>query len=102
MDYKLLTYYRGDTRPIEAKLTRDGDWTLTGSTVKMTFIFDDAIVHTVVGTVIDEDAKLVEFEPIAAAVATVRQGTFDICVDDGVYVATHIDGIVMITQDRTP
>lgn len=102
MDYELLQYYRGDTRPIEATLSRDGDWTLIGSTIKMTFIFDDDVVHTMTGTLMDDDTKLVQFEPISAAVATIRQGVFDISVDDGTYLATHIDGIVMIKQDVTP
>ncbi len=102
MDYNLLQRFRGDTYPIEATLSRDGDWTLTGSTVKLTFIFDDEVVHSFTGTILDEDTKSVEFEPTASAVDTVRQGRFDIQVDDGVYVATHIEGVIDIIQDRTP
>lgn len=102
MDINLLRYYRGDTRPIEAILSRDGNWSLLGSSIKLTFIFDDNVVHSAIGTLVDDDTKLVEFEPIPASVATVRQGVFDISVDDGDYVATHLDGIVQITQDVTP
>lgn len=98
----LLERFRGDTFPIEVTLTRDGAWSLSGSTVKMTFIFSDEVVHTFTGTITDSPNKIVEFEPTTASVLTARQGTFDVQVDDGSYVATHMRGTVRILQDVTP
>ena len=98
----LLERFKGDTYPIEATLTRDGTWSLSGSTVKMSFEFDDAITHTFTGTITDYGTKTVEFVPTAAAVASARHGMFDIQVDDGTYIATHIRGTVRILEDVTP
>lgn len=98
----LLERFRGDTFPIEATLTRDGTWTLVGSTVKMSFKFDDGVTHTFTGTVTDYPNKIVEFVPTASAVGTARVGVFDIQVDDGTYVATHVRGTVRILQEVTP
>lgn len=98
----LLERYRGDTFPIEATLTRDGTWSLVGSVVKMSFIFDDDVTHTFTGTVTDHANKVVEFEPTTAAVASTRTGTFDIQVDDGSYIATHMRGTVRVLQEVTP
>jgi len=102
MEYNLLERRRGDTYPMEYNLSRAGIWVLTGSTVKMTFIFEDEVVHTFTGTILSEDEKLVKFEPTSAAVADVRSGKYDIQVDDGTYIATHIKGIVSIIEDVTP
>ncbi len=104
---EILQIRRGDTYPIAYTLTRNGDWTLVGSTVEMSFEFDDAVVHTFVGTVTDDDYgpdgdKIVEFEPTLAAVASIRCGKFDIQVDDGAFKATHITGTVDIKFDVTP
>lgn len=103
----ILQIRRGDTYPIAYKLSRDGDWTLIGSTVEMSFEFDDAVVHTFVGTVTDDDYgedgdKIVEFEPTLASVVDIRTGRFDIQVDDGAYKATHITGTVDVAWDVTP
>jgi len=98
----ILQIRRGDTYPIAYTLTRNGDWTLVGSTVEMSFEFDDEVVHTFVGSVTDYDNKIVEFEPTLAAVADIRCGKFDIQVDDGAYKATHITGTVDIAFDVTP
>lgn len=97
-----LEYHRGDGHPIIAKLTRDDEWVLTGSTIELTMIFDDDVVHTVEGTILDEDEKTVQFIPITAAVATVRKGKYDIQVDDGFYKSTHITGVISIIEDVTP
>ena len=99
-------YFRGDTRPIEAILTRDvTSWTLVGAEIKMTFEFSDGVKHLMTGVVVDDDLpngdKLVEFAPLEIAVATKRKGKFDIQVDDGQYIATHIKGVVNIIQDVT-
>ena len=101
MSVIILERFRGDTYPVEATLTRDGDWTLDGSVVKMTFEFNDKIEHTFIGTVTDLVNHIVEFEPTGDAVNKVRQGRFDIQVDDGFYVATHISGQVHIVNDVT-
>jgi len=98
----LLERFRGDTFPIEATLTRDGSWTLVGSTVKMSFIFDDGVTHTFTGSVVDYANKIVHFIPTTASVASARVGTFDIQVDDGTYIATHVRGTVRILQEVTP
>lgn len=97
-----IEYHRGDDHPIEAVLTRDDDWTLTGSTIKMTMKFDDDIEHTVEGTILSEEEKRVQFLPITAAVATIRKGKYDIQVNDGFYTSTHIVGVVSIIEDVTP
>ena len=97
----LLERFRGDTFPIEATLTRDGTWSLSGSTVEMSFRFDDDVVHTFTGTITDLANKVVEFEPSVASVASNRQGVFDIQVDDGTYIATHVRGTVRVLDDVT-
>lgn len=97
----ILERYRGDTYPIEATLSRSGTWSLIGSTVKMTFEFDDAVKHTFTGTVTDYDNKIVEFTPTTDAVAQVRLGDFDIQVDDGSYITTHLRGKINIVDDVT-
>ncbi len=103
MAYILLKRFRGDTYPIEATLSRDTDFTLTGSDIKMTFIFDDdVVVHTFTGTVTSEENKTVEFVPTPASIDTIRRGKFDIQVDDGVYIATHLKGIINVVEDVTP
>ena len=102
----ILQIKRGDNYPIGYTLTRNGDWTLVGSTVKMSFTFDDAVVHTFNGSLIDDGDgtgdKIVSFEPSVASVAEIRCGKFDIQVDDGAYVATHITGTVDVVFDVTP
>lgn len=103
MAKNILQIHRGDTYPIAFQLTRNGTWTLVGSVVKMSFEFpNDATVYTFTGTVTDFDNKIVEFVPSPPAVAEIRCGKFDIEVDDGAYVATHITGTVDITFDVTP
>ncbi len=106
MNYNtLLTRHRGDTFPVEATLTRGSSWTLTGSAVKLTFKFEDGDTYTFVGTVVDDTDpinKRVLFEPTEVAVGTVRKGKYDIQVDDGSYVATHIKGVIKIISDVTP
>jgi len=104
---EILQIHRGDNYPIAYKLSRNGDWTLVGSTVEMSFEFEDEVVHTFTGTVTDDDYgpdgdKIVEFEPTSASVADIRCGKFDIQVDDGSYKATHIAGTVDIVFDVTP
>ena len=98
----LLEYFRGDSFPIEVTLTRDGAWSLSGSTVKMSMVFSDTTVHTATGTITDFSNKVVEFVPVIAAVATARQGTFDVQVDDGTSIITHMRGTVRVLQDVTP
>ena len=93
--------FRGDTYPVEFTLSRDGDWTLSGSTVEMSFEFDDAVIYTFLGSVTSEVDKTVSFEPTVAAIDTVRDGVYDIQVDDGTYVTTHAKGVVSILQDVT-
>ena len=97
----VLERFRGDTYPVEATLSRDEAWTLDGSVVKMTFQFNDKIKHTFIGTVTDDINHIVEFEPTGDAVNKVRQGRFDIQVDDGFYIATHIAGEIHIVNDVT-
>ena len=99
---EILQVKRGDNYPIAYTLSRKGTWTLVGSTVEMSFIFDDDVVHTFTGSVTDYDNKIVEFEPTTNAVAQIRCGKFDIQVDDGVYKATHITGTVDVVFDVTP
>ena len=104
MSYKngKLKIYRGDTFPLTWTLSRKGDWSLIGSSVKMSFRFDDDIVHTFTGTLIDDNTKKVEFTPTDEAVGTVRSGVFDIEVNDGSHPLTHKKGIVEIIDDVTP
>lgn len=97
-----IEIFRGDTFPLKWTLSRNGDWSLQGSTVKMSFRFDDDVVHTFEGNIIDYNKKIVEFTPTAEAVETVRSGDFDIQVNDGVHPLTHKKGIVVIKQDVTP
>ena len=95
--------YRGDNYPIEAKLTRNGSWSLDGSTVKITIVFnDDGVDNTVTGTVTDEPNKIVEFATTSAIINSVRDGTYDIQVDDGSYIYTHLSGEISIISDITP
>ena len=101
----ILQVRRGDNYPIAYTLSRATAWTLAGSTVEMSFTFDDAVVHTFTGSVLDDTddlEKIVEFEPTLASVASIRCGKFDIQVDDGAYKATHIAGTVDIIFDVTP
>ena len=93
--------FRGDTYPVEFTLSRDGDWTLSGSTVEMSFKFDDDVVHTFLGTITSEVDKTVSFEPTTDAISTVRDGVYDIQVDDSAYITTHAKGIVTIADDVT-
>lgn len=93
---------RGDTYPIEAILTRDDEWVLTGSEIKMTMKFDDDVEHTFNGTVLSEEEKRVSFTPTSVAVDTVRKGVYDIQVDDGFFIATHVKDVVNIIEDVTP
>lgn len=94
--------YRGDNYPIEAKLTRNEAWSLSGSTVEITVVFDDGVNHTVTGEIIDETNKIVSFIPTSAIINTVRDGTYDIQVDDGNYIYTHLSGEINIISDTTP
>ena len=102
MRVKNLEIVRGDTFGIKVQLTRDGTWTLSGSTIEMSFKFDDDVVHTFEGTIIDLNQKIVSFNPSIEAVATVRSGRYDIQVNDGLHPITHRVGIVEITDDVTP
>jgi hypothetical protein len=98
----VLKITRGDNFPITVQLSRDGTWTLSGSTVEMSLKFSDDVVHTFTGININDTEKTVDFVPTADAVNTVRNGDFDVQVDDGAYVVTHIVGRVEITEDVTP
>lgn len=102
MGRNILEIKRGDTFEIKAQLTRDGTWSIDGSVIKMSFIFDDEIVHTFTGTVIDVNQKIVKFNPTLEAVATVRSGRYDIQVHDGNHPVTHKVGVVEISDDVTP
>ena len=96
----ILERYRGDTFPIEATLSRNGTWTLVGA-VKMTFKFDDDVLHTFDGTIVSSTDHIVTFIPTAEAIETVRSGIFDIQVNDGSYIYTHLKGTVDIIGDVT-
>ena len=100
-----LEIFRGDTFDIKVLLTRDAYWVLTGSTVEMSFKFNDDVIHTFTGTITSDTHatdKYATFNPTEAAVATVRQGIFDVQVDDGSHPITHMKGTVKILQDVTP
>ena len=112
MGNNILQIRRGDTYPRDANISRKGeDWMTGGTTVEMSFEFDDAIVHTFTGTQLgvgvydattDITDYIFQFEPTLASVATIRCGKFDIQVDDGTYIATHITGTIDIVFDVTP
>lgn len=112
MGNNILQIRRGDTYPRDAIVSRKGeDWLVGGSVVKMSFEFDDDVVHTFTGTQIgsgtydattDITDYVFQFEPTADSVATIRCGKFDIQVDDGSYIATHLAGTVDIVFDVTP
>ena len=112
MGNNILQIHRGDTFPRDFLISRKGeDWMVGGIVVEMSFEFDDAIVHTFTGTqlgsgVYDATADITDytfqFEPTLASVASIRCGKFDIQVDDGSYIATHLAGTVDIVFDVTP
>ena len=106
MNYNtLLKRHRGDTFPVEATLTRNSAWTATGSNIKLTFKFEDGDEYSFTGTVVSDTDPLnkdVLFEPTEVAVASVRNGIYDIQVDDGSYIATHLKGTLKIINDVTP
>ena len=100
-----LTRHRGDTFPIEAKLTRANDWVASGSAIKLTMKFEDGNEYILTGTVTDDSdpiIKVVLFEPTEESIGTVRRGKYDIQVNDGSYIATHIKGVVHVIDDVTP
>lgn len=101
---ELIQIVRGDRQTLTATLARTNTWSLADSTVKMSFKFDDDVVHTFIGTITDYDNFVIDFVPTADAVASVRCGTFDVVViDDNTSISvTHIVGTVDIIADVTP
>lgn len=99
MDIEDLSYVRGDTFPVDVQLTRDGGWSLTGSTVTMSIKFDDNIVHTIDGNIVDVYKKKVSFPLPNDVTNTVRIGDYDISINDGDYIITHLSGVISIIQD---
>ena len=89
---------QGNNFPIEAQLSRDGDWTLTATTITLSFRFNDDVVHSVTASSFDDDTKIVSFVPTSAMIDTERDGNFDVQVDDGAYVITHLYGRVIVAN----
>lgn len=100
----LLQIVRGDRGTLTATLSRTSTWSLADSTVKMSFVFDDDVVHTFTGAITDYDNYVIDFVPTEDSVASVRCGEFDVAViDDNTSISvTHITGTVDIIADVTP
>lgn len=101
---EIIQIVRGDRQTLTATLARTNTWSLADSTVKMSFKFDDDVVHTFVGTITDYDNFIIDFVPTADAVASIRCGEFDVVVinDTTSFSVTHITGTVDVIADVTP
>jgi len=96
-----LTRYRGDTYPIYAKLGRNGDYDITGTTFKMSVQIEDNPIETTTGNPYDLERGIVEFTLPSTVVNTAGSGEYDIQGDNG-YIYTYVKDTITIVDDITP
>lgn len=96
---KILRRVRGNDYPIRATISKDGDFSLAGSTVKIKLQIGKNTVHTINGSILDAVNGKVEFIPTAESVADVGVGNYEILVHDGTYEATYALEDYEILQD---
>ena len=92
--------YRGDTYPLRAKLGRNGNFSTTGITFKMSTKIADGTIHTSTGVVKDAVNGIVEFPFDVSAVALAGSGVYDIQGQDG-YIYTYDKGPFILLEDVT-
>ncbi len=80
----------GNDYPFKATISKDGDFSLAGKTVTMSFQIGNGLVHTLVGNITDSINGKVEFVPTADSVSTEGVGKYEIKVDDGTYETTYV------------
>ena len=87
-----------DTYPIQVKLGRNGNYSTTGITFKMSTQIAGEIVYTSTGTVLNADEGLVEFQFASGAIGTAGSGEYDIQGDDG-YIYTYTKGAFVLLSE---
>lgn len=93
--------YKGDSYPVTAKLSKDGNYNISGFTVRMSTQIGSGTVYTSTASITDAVNGEVEFILDPAAVGTSGTGTYDIEVNDGTYVYTYEKGTFTIVDDLT-
>ena len=96
-----LERYRGDTYPVKATLSRNGNFDATGITFKMSVKIGESAVETIDGNILDTANGVVEFILPTTITDVTGSGVFDIQGDDG-YIYTYTKGTINIIQDVTP
>lgn len=97
-----LVRYRGDTYPVSAILSKNGDTDITGFIVKLSTQITGHSMYTSVGTITNAALGYVDFMLDPLAVATAGKGVYDIQVDDGTYIYTYEKGEFELLEDLTP
>lgn len=82
--------YVGNDLPFFATISKDGDFSLAGMTVTMSFKIGNGAVHTLDGTITDSVNGKVSFIPTVASVADKGLGNYEIKVHDGTYETTYV------------
>ena len=81
--------YVGNEHKFKATISKNGDFSLIGKTVKMSFQVGTKTVHTLAGTITDAAAGKVEFTPTTVSVADEGVGSYEIKVNDGTVDVTY-------------
>ena len=95
---KNIRRYQGNDYPFRATITFNGETSLTGKTVTMSFKIGNNAKHTLSGTITDEAKGKVMFIPTVASVEDVGVGVYDIDVNDGTYTATYLSEDIEILE----
>ena len=80
----------GNDYLFKATISKNGDFSLVGMTVTMSFKIGNGDVHTLAGNIINAAEGKVEFTPTEASVADVGVGQYEIKVNDGSYDITYV------------
>ena len=80
----------GNDYLFKATISKDGDFSLAGMTVTMSFRIGKGSVHTLDGTITNSTEGKVTFEPTPESVADVGVGQYEIKVNDGTYSTTYV------------
>lgn len=97
-----LKRYRGDTYPVAAILSKNGDTDITGFVVKLSTQITGQALYTSTGIITNGPLGYVEFDLDPLAIATAGTGVYDIQVDDGTYIYTYEKGEFELLDDLTP
>lgn len=101
MSSQTITRYRGDTYPLTAGISKNGNTNITGYTIIMSTKIDGKNIYSHTGSIVDPINGIVEFPFSEESVAVSGSGKYDIQVNDGTYKYTYISSDFILLDDLT-